>query len=454
MPQVQLRRFEQILARGIGRLVARTDLSDVSDAAVAKLLVAVDARELDEGYFQLTRLRDLFDLRTAVGEDLTERAQEISPNTLQRLAQSFASGFVTFSRAGTTGTVAVATGTVVKTAEGTQFRTTQQGQVTNGSSSSAPVPITAVVPGVAGNVSSGTISRFGSKPPGIDSVTNSAGTANGRDQESEDAFRQRARNYISSLSRSPVQALEFATVGIQDEVTGRSVVFSRVFEDPVDRGNVILYVDDGQGTAAENGTPVTGESVVSAAVGGEEFASLASAPVNEGATFTVTSSTRGSLELGATYYFNSANGRLFFTPALAPGEVVTASYTPYANLIPTVQRVVDGDRTDRQNFPGYRAAGVLVRVLSPNVVPIAVEGLLSVKDEDRNVAVANAQRAVYEYVNGIGIGRATVVRNEIIDRIMDVSGVTDVALSEPAANIIILDDEIPRITATTLVNLT
>lgn len=443
MPQVQLRRFEQILERAIGRLVSRTALTDVSDTSVAKTLLAAFAREQDEGYFQMTRLRDLFDLRTATGEDLTERAQEIAPGTLVRLAQAFAIGSVQFGRTGTAGTVVIPSGTVVRTASGQQFRTTRQGQILDGSVTSADVPVSATVPGAAGNVVPGSINRFASKPAGVETVTNAAGTTQGRDLESDDAFRQRARNYIASLSRSTPQALEFAAIGLRDETNGRSVEFARVFEDPVDRGNVILYIDDGAGTAAENGATVTAEAVVTGAVGGEEFASLSQAPVNLRAGATVTSSTRGPLALGTDYFLNPASGRVFFSPALSAGESVTADYVPFVNLIPTVQRVVDGDPSDRRNFPGFRAAGVLVRVLSPSVVTVNVEGLLTVGAVDRTAAVQNARQAVLEYVNSLGIS-GDIVRNEIIERIMGVSGVLDVDLTLPTANITILDDQIPR----------
>lgn len=453
MPQVQLRRFEQILQTAIGRLVSRTQFSDVSDASIAKNLLAADAREQDEAYFQMTRLRDLFDLRTAAGEDLTERAQEIAPNTLVRLPASFAIGNVTFGRTGTSGTVIIPSGTVVKTSDGTEFRTTLQGQITAASSTSAPVPITAVAPGAEGNVPPGTIIRFSSKPPGVDTVTNGVGTTQGRDLESDDAFRERARNYIASLSRCTPQALEFAAIGLTDATNGRSVEFARVFEDPIDRGNVTLYIDDGAGTAAENGTPISGEVLIASALGGEEFLTLSTAPINFGLGLTITSSTRGVLTLGVDYFVNPASGRIFFNPALATLEQITADYTPYINLIPTVQNVIDGDPNDRRNFPGFRAAGVLVQVLSPAVVPVSVEGILSIENVDRTTVIANAQQAVLEYVNGLGIS-GDIVRNEIIERIMGVNGVVDVDLILPTSNITILDDQIPRITSTALINLT
>lgn len=455
MPTLQLRRFEQILERSIGRLVSRTALSDVSDTSIAKNLLAAVAREQDEGYFQMTRLRDLFDFRRASGEDLTERAQEIAPNTLTRLGMAFAIGNVQFGRAGTSGTVIVPSGTVVSTAAGVQFRTTRQGQITAGSTTSGDVPVIATVAGAAGNVAAGTVVRFAAKPPGIDTVNNAAGISQGRDLESDSAFRQRLLNYIASLSRCTPQALAFVAIGIQDPTNGRSVQYASVFEDPVDRGNVLLYIDDGAGTAAESGSVVSGEVVIASALGGEEFLNLANGSINMNAALTITSGgtgARGALTLGTDYFLNPASGRIYFTPALGTGESITATYTPYINLIPTVQRVIDGDPADRVNYPGYRAAGVLVRVLSPSVRSIEVEGVLSVQNVDRARAVADANTAVANYINNVGIS-GDIIRNEVIEAIMGVNGVTDVDLILPPSNITVLDDEIPR-TSASLINLT
>lgn len=453
MPQLQLLRFEQILERQLSRMVARTDLSDVSDSSIVKNILAATARELDEAYYQMTRLRDVFDLRRASGEDLDERAAEIAPNTLSRIQANRAVGEVTFSRPGTTGTITIASGTTVKTSDGTVFRTTQQAFILAGATSSGAVPITAVTPGVKGNVPANTIIRFSSKIPGVDAVTNIAATTQGRDAESDDAFRQRISNYIASLSRCTPQALEFVAAGTVDPISGKSVQFAKVFEDPLDPSNATLYIDDGAGTASELGVAVTGEVVIASALGGEEFLSLINAPISLDAGLTVTSSVRGVLSRGSQYYVNTASGRLFFTPALVPGEQITANYTPFVNLIPEVQKVVDGDPNDRLNYPGYRAAGVSVTVLSPEVVSVDIEGILSVRDVARSSAVANAKLAVQDYVNSLGIS-GDVIRNEVIDRIMDVDGVTDVQLSLPSSNINILDDQIPRISSVSTINIT
>jgi uncharacterized phage protein gp47/JayE len=454
--------MEQILARMINRMVARTDLSDITDASTYKHELAAIARDIDEVYFQFTRLLDLFSVDTAKGDDLDARAKEIQPGTIRRVQASRAVGAVVFSRATNPATtVTIPSGTVVRTADGIAFRTTIQGQISGTSAEqiaghgvgrdSSPVSVTADVAGAAGNVATATIVKFGSKIPGVDSVTNLAPTTQGRDKESDDDFVARIKAFVATLSKGTVEALEFFALGVED--AGKQVVFSHVFEDPIDLGKVTLYVDDGAGTASAT-TPVVAENLcfglagppANSAVGGEEFLFSDRKPLRFESAITLSSSTRGALTLGTHYFVNPASGLFFFSPALVNGEVITASYTYYTGLIAAVQKVIDGDAADRTNFPGVKAAGTLVQVKAPTVIAFNVAAVLLVAEgTDQATAVAAGELAVLDYVNNLGIS-GDVVRNEIIERLMGVEGVTDVSLTLPAANVAVLDQEIPRIT--------
>ena len=531
MPQFQLQKFEQIMARAVSRTVSRTDLSDVTDSSGFKHFLAAFSREIDEAYYQMDRLKDLFDLDKASGIDLDERAKNIQPATLTRTLSRAAAGGVIFTRATTIGTITIASGTVVKTASGILFQTTVQTQILAGGTDSVLTGIAASERGVSGNVDPGTIVKFGSTIPGVDSVTNPAATLQGRDEEGDDAFRSRIKEFIKSLARSTVDALEFVALGVVDD-SGKEVIFSHLFEDPLDAGKGILYIDDGFGTAEEtlvsspdgdisdisasaggeqtitdngeglfltsmigrdfviagalaanNGTHIildvpTANTVVidngtgtaetpgsatwdvgpeivtrglagpppGSAVGGEEFLLLDNKPVKTEAlpALTVTSSTRGALVLNTDVYLNPSAGRLYFTPALAAAEVITAEYTYFSGLISAVQKVVDGDENDRDNFPGYRAGGINIRVLTPDVVVVAVEATLIFEEGvDASGVIASAETVVSEYINNLGISK-DVVRNELIEQIMGVVGVHDLTLVLPASNVPILDDEIPR----------
>jgi len=459
------RRFEQILADKILRLVGRTALSDITDSSSVKQMLAASSREDDEIYFQMNNILDLFSIDTATGDDLDARAAEIQPGVITRIGARSANGTVVFSAAvAVTGTVTIPPGTKVKTTDGVSFTTTQSGEITPTSveqiaghgvgRDSAPVPVVADVPGADGNVVANTIIRFNAKPSGVDEVTNPLVTLNGRDQESDDSFRQRIKDYIAGLARCTVTALEVGVLGLEDEDTGASILFSKAVEDLINLGNVTLYIDDGTG-AVETTDSVIGENVTEgllgppadSAVGGEEQLYLDNKPVKQSAGFTLTSSIRGALTSGVDYTLNPASGQLLFTPALVATEVITAGYTHYTGLIQEAQKVVDGDPNDVINYPGLRAAGVLVQVLAPTTVVITVTATVVVREGfDSVTALSDAENAVAGYINALGISD-DVVRSEIIARIQSLDAIADVNVTVPAGNIAVLDDQLPRITS-------
>lgn len=468
MPAVQLKRQETVLQSLISNTVAVTDLSDVTDSSSWLGVFQAIAREFDEVYFQLTRMSDLFSIDTAAGDDLDERARDIQPGTITRIQPRRSIGNVVFSRQSTSGTVIIPAGTLIKTADGVTVKTTAQAKIEPTSPTvitghatgrdASPVAATAVSPGSSGNVASGTLVKFGSKPSGVDAVTNLTAFTQGRDKETDDEFRARLKAYIASLARATVDALEFASSGIEDTTSGKQAVYTHVEEDAVYPGLVRLYVDDGNGTAESTDT-ATGEVVIASALGGEEFLYTENKPIKSESTITVTSGgpvgvARGALTVATTgsgltadVYVNPASGLLYFSPALVATEEITIDYTYFTELIATVQRVIDGDPADRVNYPGYRAAGILVRVLSPRVVAQPVEAVLTYTDgADKASVISAAEDAVTLYINTLGIS-GDVIRSELIQRIMDVPGVYDVEIVEPASNVTILDDEVARVSS-------
>jgi uncharacterized phage protein gp47/JayE len=463
MPKFTPKRFEQIFVAMLAKVVTRTDLSDIVDTSVIKHLLAAAARQDDEQYFQMTLLLDLFSIDRAAGEDLDERAKDIQPAIITRRQAVSATGNVVFSRAGTTGTVIVPAGTKVKTADGKLFTTTAPATITPTSPEQIPphgvgrdsnaVGAVASVPGSDGNVASDTIIKFDSKPAGVDEVTNPNPFQFGLDQETDDEFRGRLKRYIASLPRSTVEAIEQGVLGQTDPTTGSTVLFVKVIEDYLVRGDFTVYIDDGTGTA-ETSQAVTGEIVTlglagpppDTAVGGEQYLWLQNYPVKLSVGVAMVSSIRGLLTMGTDFVVNEASGQIYFTPALAAGEQLIAGYTHYTGLIQYVQKVVDGDPADRANFPGLRAAGTLAYVRVPQVLIQTVVASITVKEGYVQTDVKTAvKEEVKRYVNGLGIS-GDVVRNEMIKRIMTVDGVYNVVLTTPAADVIMLDDQLPRTT--------
>lgn len=539
MPPFTPRRFEQILPDMIARVVTRTNLIDINDASSLKHVLAASSREDDEIYFQMENVLALFNIDDATGDDLDERAAEIQPATITRIGPRSAVGTVIFSRAASGPTVNIPIGTRVKTTDGIVFLTTGLGTITAASPEqitghgvgrdSAPVPISAEVPGIAGNVVSGSINKFDTKPPGIEEVTNLVATTLGRDEEKDDAFRQRIKDFIASLARCTIQALETGVLGLEDATTGASILFAKAVEDLINLGNVTVFIDDGTGQA-ESATVVAatalaatftwagpslivttpdtsgvvvgdfirqdadgqwfeiasivpstsvtvlnpgsltvptgvgsppGSSVdtgadrltqglagppVNSAVGGETELFTDNKPIKAAATVSVVSSLQGVLATPADYTINPASGQIVFTSALTTGEVLFAEYTFFTGLIALAQKVIDGDLSDRENFPGLRAGGVLVVVNTPVVLIQTVEaGLTIAEGFTQSDVITSAKNAVQNYINSLGISD-DVIRNEIISRIQALVGVTDLDLIQPSQNVIILDDQLARTT--------
>lgn len=476
MAKLQLRDYAQILQRLIARTVSRSGLSDLTNSSGVRHLLGGVAREVDDAYYQLTRLSSVFSIDTATGQDLDERAQDISPSILFRTSGLRSTGLMVFSRPTNTGvTLTIPRGTIVSTSDGIQVRTLAEAVITNSSveqisghgvgRDSNSVSATSVAVGSASNIAAGTATILSSRPSGVSEATNTSAFTGGRDRETDDEFRERIRLFINGLARSTVQALRYGVYGVANPAAGatNTVVFSHVFEDPIDRGNVIVYIDDGSGTA-RTVESITGEnvceglagSVADTAVGNEEYLNLDYWPVD--ATFVtlesrtgdpagVNSSLRGTLTANTHYYLNPANGQVYFVPALVAGEYIVASYDHFTGLIEEVQKVIDGDPANRTTYPGYRAAGVRVLVATPSIVSIEVEGTITFEEgATRTTVLADAESSVLNYINTRGIS-GDIVRNEIIERIMATTGVLDVDLVLPAANIAVQDDELPRSTS-------
>jgi uncharacterized phage protein gp47/JayE len=445
----------------ISRVVTRTRLSDVADSSSVKHVLAAASRSDDEQYYQMSLLLQLFSIDTAQGEDLDERAKDIQPAVVTRREAVKATGVVVFSRAGTTGTVTIPIGTKVKTADGVIFTTTSVGTITPTSPEkisghgvgrdSNDVAVVAEQPGTSGNVIADTIIKFDTKPVGVDEVTNQAALVNGLDEETDSSFRNRLKAFVASLARCTVSALEVNVIGQSDPTSGQTILFAKVVEDIVNRGDVILYIDDGTG-AAESVDTVTGENVTEglagpppdSAVGGEERLNLNEYPIKEVDPITISSSIRGALTINVEYYLNPASGQINFDPPLVATEVITASYTYYTGLIKLAQTVVDGDPNDRITYPGLRAAGVLVRVRTPQILLQTITATLTVAEgydflDTKDLVI----QAIKDYINNLNISD-DVIRNQLINQVMDVPGLNDILLTAPANNIAILDDQLAR----------
>ena len=444
------RSFPDILTRMINRVVARTSLTDINDGSSLKQVLAAAAREDDEQWFQMTKLLDLFDIYTAQGDDLDERAKDYNPVLITRRSATKATGAATFARTGTVGTITIPIGTQIQVpAQGSQpaviFSTTAEGTILAGFSTSAPVNVEALVAGTTGNVAPGSIKGFVSKPSGVDTVSNASALTNAQDRESDDQFRDRILAQVKALARCHVLGIESAALAVSDSVSGKSVAYAKTIEDVFNRGNVTLYIDDGAGTA-ESTVAVAAETLLASAQGGEVDLYTTNKPIKTTATYQLRINGTPQVE-GTDYELDPSDGHFKLYTGLTATDAVAADYTYYDGLIQEVQKVIDGDPLDRSNYPGYRAAGVIVRVLPPSIQQQTVTVNITVRQGYNQTAVAVSVAAeISAYVNALGIGE-DVILNELRERTMAIPGLYDCYFAAPIENVVILDNQLARVLA-------
>ena len=472
MGQYVPKTFETILQRMIDRYVARSTLTDLTDTSIAKSFMAAFAREIDDAHFQTKNLLDIFSIDRAAGEDLDERAKDFNPAIITRNLAIQATGTLQFSRSAPGPLVSIPAGVRVSVPGSNPevvAVTTAAGSIPNLGLTSALIPAVVETAGTLGNVIANTLTRFkGSRPAGVETVTNPSTFVGGADLETDDSFRERIRSLISTLSRCTPEALEHIAKLVELD-SGQHVVFAKVIEDPIMIGWVYLYIDDGTG-AAETNAAVAGENLTfgpefpgDVAQGGERYLYTDFHPLKESVTplivknpgaIVLTRAAFRAVPTATEYTLNPAAGQLYLGAALVAGDTVTADYTYYTGLIQETQKVIDGDPLDRVNYPGWRAGGVLVVVRVPTIQTITVTADITVQDGFSQSSVAIlVKSAIASYINGLGIGN-DIIRSELIERAMAVEGMYDISVTAPAANITINDDVLPRTNETLNITIT
>jgi len=164
---------------------------------------------------------------------------------LSRQAASAATVTLTFSRGSYVGTYSIPAGTQVQaTVDGEQvvFETDSTVSMTG---STVDATATASIAGRDGNVDAGTIDEILSVLTDTDAtVTNADRAAGGSDEETDEALRDRARAYFTTLRRGTVAALEYGALSVA------GVSFAAVDEStvpPASGGYVSVYIGDPDG---------------------------------------------------------------------------------------------------------------------------------------------------------------------------------------------------------------
>jgi uncharacterized phage protein gp47/JayE len=250
--------FDELYDAGKTELQSRAaQYSDFSPGSVADALVGVGAVLADENTRVIVgRFRGMF-LDTAEGQDLDDLAWD--RYRMLRNGATPSIGSVTLGRGSASGAQTIAAGSIVRAEdEDGVIEFELDDSVTLGAlAASVSAAVTCTATGRRGNVAAGTIVTRGTGVPSGMTVTNAARMAGGGDVESDAAFRERVRQYLPTLRRGTVAALEQGALGV-DGVSGVTVDESDMDED--DGGLVRVYVADVEGAGnAELATSVQTE---------------------------------------------------------------------------------------------------------------------------------------------------------------------------------------------------
>lgn len=223
-------------------------LSDYQEGSVIRSLFESFAVELAVLYEQLDLVYGAGFIDTAEGDHLDRVVAVLG---IKRNEPDFAAGMVTFRRdAGARDALTIPIGTLVTTAEDpTQepskkaYLTTAEAQLAAGVTA-VDVHVHAEAPGHQMTTEAETIVVMPRPTPGIKAVTNQAPVRFlGRERESDEELRQRAKQALLASGRASATALENALLSLP------GIRQVRLQEEQTKPGIVVLYVD---GLTAEN----------------------------------------------------------------------------------------------------------------------------------------------------------------------------------------------------------
>ena len=158
------------------------------------------------------------------------------------------------------------------------FRTLRDAVIPAGEDLVQNVSIVSILAGSQNNASINTITNFTTVPFTGATVFNTSSLSDGRDAETDTAFRERIKSYANTLARGTSAAIISAIIGVSDADDGKQVASASITEPPRVGDPSILYIDDGSGFQPSfEGQGV--DVLLNEASGNEEFLQLANYPL-------------------------------------------------------------------------------------------------------------------------------------------------------------------------------
>jgi phage-related baseplate assembly protein len=255
--QLSLRTFNTLVQNMAAAVqAAATQLLDLTVGSTLRAVIEANASIALWMQWLVLQVLRTTRAATSSGADLDTWMADLS---LTRLPSVAATGIVTFSRFSPMMPALIPAGALVRTADGAQtfkvsmdtantaWVSASNGYLVAASAASLDVPVVAQASGGAGNVQAGVVSLLASALPGIDAVSNGGAFQNGLDAESDNAFRDRFRNFIASRSRATPVAVGYAISSIQQ---GLNYTIQENLDPSgqIRMGSFVVTVDDGSGS--------------------------------------------------------------------------------------------------------------------------------------------------------------------------------------------------------------
>jgi hypothetical protein len=409
------RNANEILREMLGKLLNRTELSDISTSSTLYHIIQSVALEIANTETRLLNIRNGYSLENAIGADLDARVAELPPGQVFRKRSAYAGGAVlTITRNNSTGDLIIPAGSIVSNSNtNINYIIPEEQTIPSGSTSISNVFVICAQPGTSGNIDIGQINTIVDMPEDVVTVSNTAAITTGQNAETDSSLRTRALRFVKSLGKCQKSSLEFLGTSFISQ-QGQSARFARIWEDPTQLGYSELIVDDGAGfeNQATTGPIISGTITANSQLYlYHEFP--ATEPLVSGVNFSII---RGGTEivLGNTQYKSIPERGIIYVEegVLQTGDTWSINnYQVYKGFMAELQNEIEGStNTSVFTLPGYRAAGTRVRVQPPTkqdltftvkLTPIASVNVKNIRNTLKQVIV--------NYVNSLDIGEPLII---------------------------------------------
>jgi phage-related baseplate assembly protein len=255
--QLSLRNFATLVEQSAAAVQANvSQILDFSAGSVLRAILEANASVALWLQWLILLVLQTARLATSSGTDADSFGADFGFTRLPAVA---AQGAVTFSRYSPSQPTLIPVGTLISTSDGvTQFSVVADAANAAWSASlngymlgigvaSITTPVAAIQLGAMGNVLPNTITLLSSPIAGVDTVVNATALTGGVNAEPDAAFRSRFQGFMDSRSRATVQAITYAVLSLQQNLSC-TILENTDVAGMFSPGTFVVTVDDGSGS--------------------------------------------------------------------------------------------------------------------------------------------------------------------------------------------------------------